>query len=100
MPDSNVIKSDIRLSLLNVFNLMVDAGGVESKLLIDSDGAFSYNGLRYEMKGVQKELAELNKADLLGFHGVRSSGGGVPPQQSQPSIRRRSQDCLSCGCLR
>ena len=68
--DSTVQKSNFRTSLLNVFYLMREVGGVEQDLNIDSDGAFSYNGIRYDFVAVQNELAEVNTADFVGFDKV------------------------------
>jgi hypothetical protein len=87
MPQSTVFKSDFRPSLLNVFYLMLQAGDVEQDLNIDSDGAFSYNGLRYEFDAVRRELAGVNKMDFIGFDTV----GSVNPEQP---LRRRTQECL------
>jgi hypothetical protein len=89
MPEMTVLKSDFRPSLLNVFHLMRQAGGLEQDLNIDLDGAFSYNGLRYECQAVQNELAEVNIADLVDFDAV----GCETPQQPQ-LLRRRTQECL------
>jgi hypothetical protein len=85
--DSAVRKSNFRPSLLNVFYLMRQAGGVEQVLNIDSDGAFSYNGNRYDFEAVQNELAEVNTADFVGFNTASHSN---PEQQ----LRRRTPECL------
>ena len=66
---------------------MREVGGVEQDLNIDSDGAFLYNGIRYDFVAVQNELAEVNTADFVGFDKVSRSN---PEQQ----LRRRTPECL------
>ena len=87
MPESTVYKSDFWLSLLNVFYLMRLVGDVEQDLSIDSDGAFTYNGLRYELKAVKNELLEVNKVDFVGFHSIGPKNPGQP-------AHRYAQECL------
>jgi hypothetical protein len=70
---------------------MREVGGLEQDLTIDSDGAFSFNGLRYECQAVQNDLADVNTADLIDFNTVRHE---ILPEQRQPTIRRRTQECL------
>jgi hypothetical protein len=84
-----VFKSDFRPSLLNVFYLMRKVGGLQQHLTVDSEGAFLYHGLRYDLNAVEKELEEVNVADLIGFDSV----GDQIRQEPQP-IRRRTQECL------
>jgi hypothetical protein len=84
-----VFKSDFRPSLLNVFYLMRKVGGLQQHLTVDSEGAFLYHGLRYDLNAVEKELEEVNVADLIGFDSV----GDQIRQEPQP-IHRRTQECL------
>lgn len=73
-------------TLLNTFFLMMKAGReIQEKVQIDSEGAFSYNSLRYNCMDVKVQMAKVPESEFTNFSSL-----GV---DAEPG-RRRSPDCI------
>jgi len=68
---------------------MRQVGGLQQHLAVDSEGAFRYHDIRYDLNAVEKELEEINVSDLIGFEAKR-----VFSDPQARAIRRRTQECV------